>query len=120
MIDLRCQSNEIIRIELDVFNGLPTVISMMLPQKYVRKGCKAYLAYVLDTKVTEKKIESVPAVCEYSYVFPNELLGLRSIREVEFDIKLIPGTTPISIDLYRMTSTKLKELKAYVTALIWP
>nr|XP_012466266.1 unnamed protein product [Gossypium raimondii] len=59
----------------------PAVISSMLAQKYVRKGCKANLAFVLDSKVTEKKIESVPVVYEYSDVFPEELLGLPPIRE---------------------------------------
>ncbi|KAA3461759.1 Retrotransposon protein [Gossypium australe] len=31
---------------------------------YVRKGCEAYLAYVIDTKVSEKKVESVPVLQE--------------------------------------------------------
>ena len=69
----------------------------MLAQKYVKKGCEAYLAYVLDSKESEKKLESVPVVCEYSDVFPEELSGLPPVREVEFGIELVPGTTPISI-----------------------
>ncbi|KAG8483061.1 hypothetical protein CXB51_021945 [Gossypium anomalum] len=112
MIDLRCQNNEIIQIESDDLNGLPVVISSMLAQKYVRKGCKAYFSYVLDTKVTEKKIESVPIVCEYPDVFPEELPSLPPIREVDFGIELVLGTTPISIALYRMALIELKELKA--------
>ncbi|KAA3466404.1 DNA/RNA polymerases superfamily protein [Gossypium australe] len=50
---------------------------------YVRKGRYAYLAYVLDTKVSEKKIESVPVVCEYSDVFPEELSGLPPVRDLK-------------------------------------
>lgn len=46
----------------------------MLAQNYMKKGCEAYLAYVLDTKETEKKIESVPVVLEYPDVFFEELL----------------------------------------------
>ena len=75
-IDLRCANNEIIRVESTVLNGLPTIISSMLAQKYVRKGCEAYLAYVLDAKVPETKIELVPVVCEYPDVFLEELPGL--------------------------------------------
>ncbi|KAA3480432.1 DNA/RNA polymerases superfamily protein [Gossypium australe] len=96
---------------------LLVVISFMLAQKYVRKGCKAYLAYVLDTKVSESNIESVAVVYEYADVFPEELPGLPPIREVEFSIKLVPGTLPISIAPYRMDPVELKELKAQLQEL---
>ena len=76
IIDLRCSNNEIIRVECTTLNALPAIISLMLAQKYVRKGCEAYLAYVLDGKESEKKPELVPVVCEYSDVFPEELPGL--------------------------------------------
>lgn len=111
-IDLRCLNDEIIRIESNDLNDLSAVISSMLAQKYVRKGSEAYFAYVLDSKVIEKKIELVSVVCEYPNVFPEELPSLPPIREVEFGIELIPGTTPISIAPYRMAPIELKELKA--------
>ncbi|KAA3461212.1 DNA/RNA polymerases superfamily protein [Gossypium australe] len=72
----------------------------MSAQKCVRRGYEAYLSYVLDTK-----IESVPVVCEYSDVIPEELPRLPPIREVEFAIELVPGTSPISIAPYRMALT---------------
>ncbi|KAA3470475.1 Gag-Pol polyprotein [Gossypium australe] len=59
-IYLRSQNDEIVRIESSDLNGLPAVISLMKALNYVRKGCEAYLAYVIDTKVSEKKVESVP------------------------------------------------------------
>ena len=116
-IDLRCANNEVVRIESADLEGMPAVISAMLAQKYVRKGCEAYLAYVLDDKELEKKPESVPVVCEYPDVFPEELPGLPHVREVEFGIELVPGTTPISIAPYRMAPTELKELKAQLQEL---
>ncbi|KAK5775591.1 hypothetical protein PVK06_043497 [Gossypium arboreum] len=117
-IDLRCANNEMIRIESTDLKGLPTVISSMLAQKYVRKGCEAYLAYVLDDKELEIKPEFVPVVCEYPNVFPEELPGLPPVREIEFGIELVPGTTPISIAPYRMAPTELKELKAQLQELV--
>ncbi|KAA3488286.1 RVP_2 domain-containing protein [Gossypium australe] len=104
IIELKCQNNE--------SSGLPIVISSMSIQRCLRKGYEAYLAYVLDTKVSESKIESVPVVCEYPDVFPKELLGLPPIREVEFAIELVPGTSPISIAPFRMAPIELKEWKA--------
>ena len=75
LIVLKCQNGETLRIEYDNPSGLPVVISAMLTQNYIRKGCNAYLAYVLDTKVSESKNELVPAVCEYLNVFLEELPG---------------------------------------------
>ncbi|KAA3461714.1 ruBisCO large subunit-binding protein subunit alpha, chloroplastic-like [Gossypium australe] len=80
--------------EFDVILGMDwlTLHDAVSAQKCVRKGCEAYLAYVLDTKVSETKIESVPVVCEYLDVSPEELLGLPPIREVEFAIELVLGS----------------------------
>ena len=50
-------------------------------------------------------------ICEYEYVFPNELLGLPPQRDVDFCIKLHPGMSPISMTLHRMTPVELQELK---------
>ncbi|KAA3466575.1 Retrotransposon protein [Gossypium australe] len=102
---------------LDKSSGLPIVISSMLAQKYVRKVCDAYFAYVLDKKVSESKIELVPVVSEYPDMFPEELLGLPLIIEVEFAIELVPGTSLISIAPYRMAPTELKELKSQLQEL---
>ncbi|KAG8502445.1 hypothetical protein CXB51_000382 [Gossypium anomalum] len=117
VIDLRCKNDEIIRIESSDLNRLLAVASVMKARNYVKKGCEAYLAYVLDSKVDNKKIESVPVVCEFSDVFLEELPGLPQIWEVEFGIELVPGTTPILIAPYRMAPTELKELKSQLQKL---
>ncbi|KAA3461478.1 DNA/RNA polymerases superfamily protein [Gossypium australe] len=93
--------------EFDVILGMDW-LALHDAVRCVRKGCKAYLAYVLDTKVSASKIESVPLVYEYSYVFPEELLGLPPIRNVEFAIELVLGTSLIPIALYRMAPIELK------------
>ncbi|KAA3487887.1 reverse transcriptase [Gossypium australe] len=116
-IDLRCPNIEIVRIESDDLNGLSAAISVLKAQGYAKKVYEAYFAYVIDSRVFEKKVESVPIVCEFSDVFPQELPGLPPVREVEFGIELLPGTTPISIALYRMAPTELKELKSQLQEL---
>ena len=62
----------------------------------LRKGCQAYLAYVVNTKSEGPKLEDIPIVCEFGDVFPKDLLGLPPDREIEFSINVIPGTTSIS------------------------
>ena len=42
----------------------------------VRKGCEAYLAYVIDTKKKEPSLLDIPMVCDYPDVFREELSGL--------------------------------------------
>ncbi|KAG8496945.1 hypothetical protein CXB51_008139 [Gossypium anomalum] len=116
-IDLRCKNDEIVRIESSDLNGLPAVISSMKDLSIVRKGCKAYFAYVINSKVSEKKVEFVPVVCKFADVFPKELSGLPPIREVEFGIELVPGTTPILIAIYKMALTELKDLKSQLQEL---
>ncbi|KAA3470797.1 Gag-Pol polyprotein [Gossypium australe] len=98
-IELKCESRDLIRVESDKQDRSPVVRSSFLTQKYLRKGYEAYLAFVINAKETELKIES-------------ELLGLPPVREVEFGIELALGTAPISIAPYRMAPTELKELKA--------
>jgi hypothetical protein len=46
----------------------------------------------------------VPVVNEFPDVFPDELLGMRPDRDIEFVIELKPGTTPIYKTPFRMTT----------------
>ncbi|XP_059658586.1 WAT1-related protein At4g08290-like [Cornus florida] len=79
--------------------------------KLLKKGCRGYLAYVVDTENKDMTLKNVPVVREFTDVFPEELSGLPVDREVDFTIELVPGTTPISIVPYQMAPTELKELK---------
>ena len=47
----------------------------------------------------------------YDNVFFDDLSGLSPNQELEFRIELLLGSALIPIPLYRMVSTKLKELK---------
>ena len=63
-------------------------------------------------------LESVPVVCEYPDVFPEDLPGIPPDREVEFVIELVPGTAPISRRPYRMAPNELVELKKQLGELL--
>ncbi|KAA3476994.1 Gag-Pol polyprotein [Gossypium australe] len=56
-IDLRCSNDEIVRIESNDLNGLPAVISILKALRYMKKGYEAYFTYVIDSKVSERKVE---------------------------------------------------------------
>lgn len=61
--------------------------------------------------LTEVGLEQVPVVCEYPDVFPDELPGMPSDRDIEFIIELIPRAGPVYKKPYRMGSEELAELK---------
>ena len=77
----------------------------------LHKGCKAYLAHVIDTLTLEVALESVPIVRGFSNVFSEDLPRLPLDRELEFCIDILPIIVPISILSYKMAPTKLKKLK---------
>ena len=94
------------------------MISIMKAEQLMRCGCEAYLAFVTTSVGNKAKLPEILVVCEFPYVFLDELPGLPPPREVEFFIDLIPGTQPISKAPYRMAPNVLKELKAQLQELI--
>nr|GFA27700.1 putative reverse transcriptase domain-containing protein [Tanacetum cinerariifolium] len=51
---------------------------------------------VMEKKSDEKRLENIPVVREYPDVFPEELPGLPPVRQVEFQIDLIPRAAPVA------------------------
>ena len=88
---------------------MSNVISTMQARRFMRKGCEAFLALVLDSKRGQIELENILVVREFSNVFLEELSGIPLEREVDLFIDILPG--PISRAPYRMALTKLKELK---------
>ncbi|GJU19323.1 putative reverse transcriptase domain-containing protein [Tanacetum coccineum] len=81
-------------------------------KRYLSRGCHAFMAHVINTNFEKKSVEDVPIVNEFLDVFPEELLGIPPERQVEFQIDLIPGATPIAKTLYRLAPSEVKELRS--------
>nr|GFA87619.1 reverse transcriptase domain-containing protein [Tanacetum cinerariifolium] len=73
-------------------------------------GCQVFIAQVMKKKSDEKRLEDIPVVREISKVFPEELHGLPPARQVEFQIKLIPGAALVACAPYRLAPSKMQEL----------
>ena len=71
-----------------------------------------------DARIPSTDLGDIPVVRDNSDVFPNDLPGLATDREIEFNIDLLPGTNPISIAPYHMVPTELKELKEQLQELL--
>ncbi|KAA3485149.1 DNA/RNA polymerases superfamily protein [Gossypium australe] len=87
-------NGESINVEANRSDCLTDIISMISTRELIKKGCESYLACILDTGVLP----------------PN--------REVEFVIEVAPINVQISIALYKLVPTELKELKAQLQELL--
>ncbi|GJY33865.1 putative reverse transcriptase domain-containing protein [Tanacetum coccineum] len=67
-------------------------------------------AQVMKKKSDEKRLEDIPVVREFPEVFPEDLPGLPPVRQVEFQIDLIPGATPVARAPYRLAPSEMQEL----------
>ncbi|NWD34203.1 hypothetical protein HX793_30890, partial [Pseudomonas reactans] len=86
-----------------------SLMSCTQARSYLRKEYMAFLAHVVETKVTEKKIKDIPIVRDFPDIFPDDVSGLPPVRELEFRIDLIPEAAPIAKSLYRLAPTEMQE-----------
>ncbi|GKA18102.1 putative reverse transcriptase domain-containing protein [Tanacetum coccineum] len=74
-------------------------------------GCSVMEKRAKD-KSDEKRLEDVPTVRDFLEVFPEDFPGLPPTRQVEFQIDLVPGATPIARSPYRLAPSEMQELTA--------
>jgi hypothetical protein len=101
---------DIIARAIEIHSPFCGEITLYLPSQ----GCTHSCALT----IVESPVERIPIVCEYPDVFPNELLGMPPNRDIEFAIKLQPGTAPNSKRPYRMPLADLAELKKQLQELL--
>ncbi|GKF15960.1 hypothetical protein Tco_0057422, partial [Tanacetum coccineum] len=85
------------------------IISALKARTLLSHGCEGFLATIHDTTSDVSSIHDQSIVSEFQDVFLEELPGIPPIRDVEFNIELIPRAEPIS---------KLKELKDQLQELL--
>ncbi|GJR30755.1 putative reverse transcriptase domain-containing protein [Tanacetum coccineum] len=91
---------KIVRIPLP--NGKILEVQGERPEKDLRS-----LACI---KADEKKLDDIRVVRDFPEVFPDDLLGLPLVREIEFRIDLIPGASPVVRSPYRLAPSEMLEL----------
>ncbi|GJW76288.1 hypothetical protein Tco_0137970 [Tanacetum coccineum] len=67
-------------------------------------------AQVMEKKSDEKRLENIPVVREFPKVFPEDVHGLPPVRQVEFQIDLMPGVAPVARAPYRLAPSEMQEL----------
>ncbi|GJZ27715.1 putative reverse transcriptase domain-containing protein [Tanacetum coccineum] len=84
-------------------NKKPATGSNQLPVIVV---CHAFM----EKKSDEKRLENIFVVKEFPDVFPEDLPCIPPIRQVEFQIDLIPGATPVARTPYRLAPSEMQKL----------
>nr|GEX87936.1 putative reverse transcriptase domain-containing protein [Tanacetum cinerariifolium] len=91
-----------------------SIISCNKTQRYIKIGCLIFLAQVTKKETKDKskgkQLEDVPTVRDFLEVFPEDLPGLPPMRQVEFQIDLVPGAAPVARASYRLAPSELQEL----------
>ena len=96
------------------FHFLGDRVGSVLPPGYDPRGrseLSCLFASCIISECDETQAELPRVVCEYSDVFPEDLVSLPPHREIEFSIDLVPGTALISMAPYRFAPAELSELK---------
>nr|GEY62420.1 putative reverse transcriptase domain-containing protein [Tanacetum cinerariifolium] len=77
---------------------------------YVSLKKRTLVVKVTKNEPTERRLEDVPFIYEFSNVFLEDLLKLPLPRQVEFKIELVPGAAPVARAPYRLAPSEMKEL----------
>ncbi|GKD10826.1 putative reverse transcriptase domain-containing protein [Tanacetum coccineum] len=94
------------------------VISCIKARKYIERGCRLFVAHMIEKKSKEKCLEDVPVIRDILEVFLGDLPGLPPPQQVEFRIDLIPGAAPVAHALYHLAPSEMKELSRQLQELL--
>ncbi|GJU27281.1 putative reverse transcriptase domain-containing protein [Tanacetum coccineum] len=110
--------NKMLIVESDKGVSRLKVISCIKACKYVERGCHLFLAHVTKKKSKEKRLEDMPVIRDFPEVFPEDLPGLPTSRQVEFRIDLVPGAAPVARAPYRLAPSEMRELSVQLQELL--
>ncbi|GKB29607.1 putative reverse transcriptase domain-containing protein [Tanacetum coccineum] len=89
--------------------------------KYIERGCLIFLAQVTkkgtEDKSEEKRLEDVPNVRDFLEIFLEDFPRLSSMRQVEFQIDLVPGAALVARAPYKLAPSELQELSTQLQEL---
>lgn len=79
--------------------------------EFVKNEAEVFMILASMKIKSKAVIGELLMVCGFPEVFPDDISDLPPEREVEFAIDLVPGTSPVSMIPYRMSTSELNELK---------
>ncbi|GJT46057.1 reverse transcriptase domain-containing protein [Tanacetum coccineum] len=129
---VKCNTcNKVGHLTKNCRNKGPATISNMLPVTVTCHACREKGHYANQCRKTTNNnaqgraymlrdmnahqdpnivMEDTPIVREFPEVFPEDLPGLPPVRQVEFQINLIPRAAPVARAPYRLAPSEMQEL----------
>ncbi|XP_076933813.1 uncharacterized protein LOC143599838 [Bidens hawaiensis] len=91
-------------------------MSCFQAQRYLRKKYVASLALVVEKEKEKKKIQYIPIVRDFPDIFPDDVVGLPPILQVEFRIDLGIHVDPVKIEAVKnwKTPTSPTEVRSFL------
>ncbi|XP_057972620.1 uncharacterized protein LOC131160755 [Malania oleifera] len=86
------------------------MLSAIQVRRLLLEGCQGYLACVKEEPEGELKLDDIPVVRDFLYVFSEDLSRLPPDREVKFTIDLPPGMAPERIKAAQMKDVELVKI----------
>ncbi|XP_073317230.1 uncharacterized protein [Primulina huaijiensis] len=118
-VSIRLPNDKAFIFEAARNNQMPQIISCILAKKLIWRGCQGFHASIIYVPNTDNRsVEDVEIVKEFPNVFSDDVSGIPPEREVEFVIKLMSCTVPISEAPYCLSRTEMKELKDQIQELL--
>nr|GEV55107.1 hypothetical protein [Tanacetum cinerariifolium] len=97
------------------------VVRIPLPDdkvcRVIRERQKEKIRHLRRAKTKEQNQEEIVVVRDYSKVFPDDLLGLPPIQEIEFQIELVLEAIPVVKSPYRLAPSEIEELSGQLKEL---
>ncbi|GKV48019.1 hypothetical protein SLEP1_g54860 [Rubroshorea leprosula] len=118
VVTFSAPNQPVIRFEGEKVGSFPLLVSCVQVDKMLQHECYGHLAYVFESKDKIVSVEGIRVVEDFPNVFPTELARLPPDREIEFIIDLVPGTSPISQQPYRMAPAELIKVKKQLQELL--
>ncbi|GJT88441.1 putative reverse transcriptase domain-containing protein [Tanacetum coccineum] len=73
---------------------------------------------IIREEVRRKQLKDIPIVSEFPEVFLEDLPGLPPVRQVEFQIDLMPGAAPVARAPYRLALSEMQGLSDQLQELV--
>ncbi|GJW54697.1 putative reverse transcriptase domain-containing protein [Tanacetum coccineum] len=86
------------------------LMSCIKTKRYISRGYQVFVAQVMEKKSDKKRLEDIPLVIEFPKVFSKDLPGLLPVFQVEFQIDLMLGVSPVARAPYRLSPSEMQEL----------
>nr|XP_043638012.1 uncharacterized protein LOC122609015 [Erigeron canadensis] len=118
-VHIPLSNGEILIVQGDKSTNELKIVTAMKFRKYLdKKDHLVYLAHVIDKSAKEKKVQDIPIVRNFPDVFPDDLPGIPPVRQVEFNIDLVPGAAPVAKAPYRLAPPEMQELSNQLQELL--